>query len=84
MTIESKPVDELGNSFPVYGDKLIQEYRQDAMSYIQSDQYDGLEYYGKYTNISNAENEADVAITLTSSNISYHIHYNFTDANSGT
>ncbi len=83
MKILVLPTEGLGNNFPVIGEKIIQEYRQDGMSYIQSDQYDGLEFYGKYNYQRNGD-EADISIKLTSSNTDYIINYQFTDENSGT
>jgi len=49
MTIDNLPLVGLNSNFPAIGNKIIQEFRQDAMSYIQSDHYQGLEFYGKYT-----------------------------------
>ncbi len=83
MKIVVFPTEGLGPNFPTIGEKIIQEYRQDGMSYIQSEQYDGLEYYGKYHYQRNGD-EADISLKLTSSNIDYKLNYQFTDENSGT
>jgi len=83
MAIESLPAEALGDNFPVIGNEIIQEYLQDAMSYLQSDQDNSLDFYGKYTYQRNGD-EADIQIKLTSSNTIYNIHYQFTYVSSGT
>ncbi len=83
MAIESLPAEALGDNSPVIGNKIIQEYHQDAMSYLQSDQDNSLDFYGKYT-YQRSGDEADIQIKLTSSNTIYNIHYQFSDVSSGT
>ncbi len=82
MVIDVFPTEELGNNFPTIGSKIIQEFSQNAVYYLQSDQYDGLEYYGKYNYQGNGD-EADISLKLTSSNTVYTIHYQFTDVSAG-
>ncbi len=83
MTINTLPAEELGNNFPSIGNKIIHEYSRNALFYLQSDQYPGWKYRGEYDYQRNKD-EADITLTLASSNTIYNIHYQFTDTSTGT
>jgi predicted alpha/beta superfamily hydrolase len=83
LTIGDSPVGELGKNLPAIGNKIIQEYSHNRISYIQSDQYQGLGFIGEYKYQRNND-KAETTLKLVSSSTVYTLHYKFKDKTSGT